>query len=112
MTLVDANVILDVLTADKSWADWSSGQLVRASQSAPLLINEICYAELAVRAESQSRLDAALNELSIAFERTPRRRFSWPQRHFFDTARPEVRAWPFCRTFSSVLTRKHHNIRF
>lgn len=72
MILVDANVILDVMTADKSWADWSSGQLVRASQSAPLLINEICYAELAVRAESQSRLDAALNELSIGLERTPK----------------------------------------
>jgi len=70
--LVDANVLLDVLTADASWFEWSSEQLARTGEDARLRINEVCYAELCVRAESQTRLDTALNELTIEIERTPK----------------------------------------
>ena len=33
MTLVDSNVLLDVMTDDKSWADWSQAQLEQAALS-------------------------------------------------------------------------------
>jgi hypothetical protein len=31
MVLVDANVLLDILTADAEWATWSQGELGRAA---------------------------------------------------------------------------------
>lgn len=51
MTLVDTNVLLDLVTNDSVWADWSVGQLEAASLHGPLFINDIIYAELAVRYE-------------------------------------------------------------
>jgi predicted nucleic acid-binding protein len=72
MMLVDANVILDVITADKRWFEWSSEQLDLAQQSGLLLINEVAYAEIAVGVETQTGLDAVLKELGIEIERTPK----------------------------------------
>ncbi|OIS92677.1 type II toxin-antitoxin system VapC family toxin [Brucella cytisi] len=57
MTLVDTNVLLDVATVDSQWAEWSTGQLETASLTGPLLINEVIYAELAVRYERIEALD-------------------------------------------------------
>ena len=57
MTLVDTNVLLDLVTNDADWADWSIGQLDAASLAGPLLINDIVYAELAVRYERIEELD-------------------------------------------------------
>ena len=48
-TLVDTNVLLDVLTDDPTWALWSSEALVAAAESGPLWINPIFYAEVSVR---------------------------------------------------------------
>ena len=49
MTLVDTNVLLDLATDDPIWADWSIAELEAASLRGPLLINDVIYAELAVR---------------------------------------------------------------
>lgn len=49
MTLVDTNVLLDLVTDDPNWADWSVAQLEAASLDGPLPINDMIYAELAVR---------------------------------------------------------------
>ena len=56
MTLVDTNVLLDVVTDDPNWADWSIEQLEAAALRGPLLINDVVYAELAVRYERIERL--------------------------------------------------------
>lgn len=58
MTLVDTNVLLDLVTNDPVWASWSIGQLEAASLEGPLLINDVIYAELAVRYERIEELDA------------------------------------------------------
>jgi predicted nucleic acid-binding protein len=73
MLLVDTNVVVDILTGDKTWLEWSAEQLITHGRSGPLYINEICYAELAVRIESESKLQSELKELSIELERTPTR---------------------------------------
>ena len=39
MTLVDTNVLPDILTGDPKWADWSIGQLDAAALRGPLAIN-------------------------------------------------------------------------
>jgi predicted nucleic acid-binding protein len=71
MTLVDTNVIVDVLTANADWYGWSATQLARCSDTGLLHINEITYAELAVRIESETELTRILRELDLRLERMP-----------------------------------------
>lgn len=59
-TLVDSNVLLDVLTEDESWADWSTAALAQAAEEGPLCINPIVYAEVSVRFSRVEDLDDAL----------------------------------------------------
>jgi predicted nucleic acid-binding protein len=59
-TLVDANVLLDVLTEDPQWCDWSARALADAADLGPLVINPIIYAEVSVRFSKIEDLDAAL----------------------------------------------------
>jgi predicted nucleic acid-binding protein len=59
-TLVDSNVILDVLTQDDHWLDWSSDRLADAARTGTLVINPVIYAEVAVGFERIEDLDDAL----------------------------------------------------
>lgn len=59
-TLVDSNVLLDVLTEGERWFEWSSNALARAAEAGPLFINPIVYAEVSVRFSRIEALDAAL----------------------------------------------------
>ena len=72
MTLVDTNVLLDVLTNDPTWLPWSVSNLRIRANSGPLLINEIIYAEMAGHVSTESELDAAVDELQVRLERTPK----------------------------------------
>ena len=47
-TLVDSNVILDVLTEDARWYAWSAAALAQAANEGPLCINPIIYAEVSI----------------------------------------------------------------
>lgn len=58
--LVDANVLLDVLTDDPHWYDWSSRQLDACAERAELCINPIVYAEVSIGFERIEQLDGAL----------------------------------------------------
>ena len=59
-TLVDSNVLLDVITEDQEWLDWSAAALARAADTSPLVINPIVYAEVAARFERIEDLEDAL----------------------------------------------------
>ncbi len=59
-TLVDSNVILDVVTEDNDWIDWSASMLAEAGQRGPLVINPVIYAEVAARYATVEALDEAL----------------------------------------------------
>ena len=59
MVLVDANVLLDVVTADPVWSAWSQEELARR-ESEGLAINPIIYAELAPAFRAEAELTAAL----------------------------------------------------
>jgi hypothetical protein len=59
-TLVDSNVILDVVTDDEEWKDWSSARLSRAADAEHLVINPLIYAEVAAGFDSIEALDEAL----------------------------------------------------
>ena len=72
MTLVDTNVLLDVLTNDPRWLSWSVSNLRFRANSGPLLINEVIYAEMAGHVSTESELDAAVEELQVTLERMPK----------------------------------------
>ena len=59
-TLVDSNVILDVLTEDLEWLEWSSSQLEREADHSVLVINPLIYAEVSIRFERIEDLDDVL----------------------------------------------------
>jgi predicted nucleic acid-binding protein len=67
--LVDSNVILDVLTEDPRWFEWSSRALSRCADKSVLAINPIIFAEVSVGFERIEDLDDALDE--TVFSRVP-----------------------------------------
>jgi hypothetical protein len=60
LVLVDANVLLDVLTEDPIWADRSGDTLARVADEARLAINPIVYAEVSIGFDRIEDLDASL----------------------------------------------------
>lgn len=59
-TLVDANVLLDVITEDPTWSAWSAEQLASARDNGRLLINPLVYAEVTYAYATVADLEAAL----------------------------------------------------
>jgi predicted nucleic acid-binding protein len=72
VTLIDTNVLLDLVTNDVQWADWSIRQLDAAALKGPLLINDVVYAELSVRFAAIETLEDTLDEIAIGVAATPR----------------------------------------
>lgn len=72
MTLVDTNILLDLLTDDPRWAGWSTTQLDAAALRGPLAINDVVYAELAAGFTAMEALDAALTVIGITHAAMPR----------------------------------------
>jgi hypothetical protein len=60
MVLVDANVILDIITADPVWFDWSAKALEKALGKG-LAINPVIYAEVGAGFRKETELEAALD---------------------------------------------------
>lgn len=58
--LVDANVLLDVLTNDAHWYAWSAEHLDACASQGELAINPVIYAEVSVGFERIEQLDEAL----------------------------------------------------
>jgi predicted nucleic acid-binding protein len=67
--LVDSNVILDVLTRDPQWYEWSARALERCADTSELVIDPIIYAEVSIRFARIEELDEALP--AEAFRRSP-----------------------------------------
>jgi predicted nucleic acid-binding protein len=72
MTLVDTNVILDLVTNGPDWSGWSIAQLEEAALKGPLCINDVVYAELSVCYDRIEDLEAMLDDAAIEVARTPR----------------------------------------
>ena len=72
MTLIDTNVLLDLITDDPNWASWSLAQLDAAALRGPLMINDLIFAELSARFTSIEGLEAMLSEMVIGLRPMPR----------------------------------------
>ncbi len=72
MILVDTNVLLDVITDDPSWGDWSQQQLEAAALRDRLAINAVIYAELSIAFMRVEAPDAVLEQTDITLVDIPR----------------------------------------
>lgn len=58
--LVDSNILLDVVTEDPKWFEWSSTMLGIHAEQSVLVINPIVYAEVSIGFNSIEALEHAL----------------------------------------------------
>lgn len=72
MVLIDTNVLLDVVTNDPQWADWSQRQLEAAALKDSLAINSVVYAELSIGFRRIEEVEAVLARTQVAVEGIPR----------------------------------------
>lgn len=70
-TLVDSDVLLDVLTDDPMWGPWSAAALADAADGGGLVINPIVYAEVSTGFERIEDLDDAVPAGEVAREPLP-----------------------------------------
>ena len=68
-TLIDSCVLLDVITGDERWADWSAARIAAAVDEGRAVINPLIYAEVSVGYETLEELDELLP--ASDFEREP-----------------------------------------
>lgn len=47
--LVDSNVLLDIVTEDQVWQEWSENTLSKLADETRLVINQVVYAEVSAR---------------------------------------------------------------
>jgi hypothetical protein len=67
ITAVDANVVIDLLTADRSFADASAAALRAAEAQGPVVIGETALVEIATGLADPSDAARVLATLGIAF---------------------------------------------
>jgi len=72
-TLVDSNVLLDILTEDLEWLEWSAEALEQQAEHSVLVINPLIYAEVSVRFRRIEDLDEALPPSTFRRDALP-----WP----------------------------------
>ena len=70
-TLVDTCVLLDILTDDPSWADWSYQAVADARDVGKLVINPIIYAEVSAGFSTIEDLDDAVPATEFTREPLP-----------------------------------------
>jgi predicted nucleic acid-binding protein len=59
-TLIDTNVLFDVLSGDAEWSDWAAAMIAGAADRGAVVINPIIYAEISVRYDRIEDVDEAL----------------------------------------------------
>ena len=71
-TLIDTNILLDAVTNDPVWADWSIHQMDVAAARGPLLINDVIFAEFSVGFPLIEDVDDTLSVSDILLVSMPR----------------------------------------
>lgn len=70
--LVDTNVLLDIVSNDPIWLEWSITRVREALGSGAVVIDAVIYAELSVGLDSVEAVDAVLLETGVTMVETPR----------------------------------------
>lgn len=69
--IVDSNVLLDILSHDPVWMEWSADRFDEAAQSSALVINPVIYAEISYRFSRKEDLEEALPKAMLQREPIP-----------------------------------------
>lgn len=72
-TLVDSNVLIDVIEGGLAWSQRSELALERVGAAGPVVINPVIYAEVSVRYEDTDELD-----LDLPLDLFQREQLPWP----------------------------------
>jgi predicted nucleic acid-binding protein len=72
-TLVDSNVLIDVIEGGLDWSGRSKIALERVGAAGPVVINPVIYAEVSVRYEDTDELD-----LDLPLDLFQREQLPWP----------------------------------
>ncbi|MEW6187427.1 MAG: type II toxin-antitoxin system VapC family toxin [Thermodesulfobacteriota bacterium] len=59
--LIDSNVLLDIVTEDKKWFQWSSETLTQVAEDNALAINPIIFAEVSIGFERIEEVEEVLS---------------------------------------------------
>jgi hypothetical protein len=59
-TVIDSNVLLDIMTHDPVWMGWSSTALENVAEASRVVINPVIYSEISYRYSRIEDLEAAL----------------------------------------------------
>jgi predicted nucleic acid-binding protein len=70
-TLVDSNVLLDVLLVDRRWFGWSSQALSACLDDGPILVNPVVYAEVSMGFDRIEDLDDLFEPGALVREPIP-----------------------------------------
>jgi predicted nucleic acid-binding protein len=70
-TLVDSNVILDVIDTDESWGVWSADRVRDAADAGTIIINPIVFAEVSMGFADLTELDQRLSHMDVHREALP-----------------------------------------
>jgi predicted nucleic acid-binding protein len=71
-TLVDANVLLDLVTNDPHFYDWSKANLAEAIRRGRPVVNDVVFAELSVGYQTIDELEAFLRGAGVDVVPMPR----------------------------------------
>ena len=69
MTLVDSNILIDILGGDPQWSPLSIAALADCAKRGPIAINEVVYAELSAGFQQQEQLDREIETIGLKLER-------------------------------------------
>jgi predicted nucleic acid-binding protein len=69
--LIDSNVLIDIVTHDADWYEWSADVLGRALRTSAVYMNPLVYAEVSTQFSDIDELDLALPSAVIRREALP-----------------------------------------
>lgn len=71
-TLIDTNVLLDYVTDDPEWSEWSQHAMETCAAGGPLYINGVIYAETSVNFELAEEFEQTLSAIAVTLIEIPR----------------------------------------
>ncbi len=70
-TILDSNVVVDLLLIEPGWHEWSARQVESFAGEGPLVINPIVFAEAAPKFNNADALKKSMMVLGLTFEQMP-----------------------------------------
>lgn len=65
MILIDSNILLDIVSKDPVWFEWSLASLASVAEDSELCINPLIYSEVSIRFVSPKEFDETFPEATF-----------------------------------------------